>query len=217
MQNKKDKIVHCPQTSRIFLDPVICYVSRWLLCSWSPQYPLLQQRPGEQADADWGRRGSDCRRGPDRWGRSPTSCGQRRGGSHLQLLLLPLLPFSGLPLHHDDPHQLVQVSICCCPLQRDRPTFLHHWLLSDIVLGSSGPTHTTRSCRAPCRLFGWRSVPAGSDWPFTSGPWWPRWCSLTENSAKNSLSWRQSVNDILLLFAPQWDIALASNQSAWFS
>lgn len=79
-------------------------------CSHPPQYPLIQQLPGEQADADRGGPGSDRCRG-HRGGRSPTGGGQRRGRSHLQLFLLPLQPLPGLPLHHDDPHQLVQVSI----------------------------------------------------------------------------------------------------------
>lgn len=86
---------------------------RWLLVLSPPKYPLLQQCSGEQADADRGWSGSVPRGGRSRGGRSSTGCGQRRRGSHLQLLLLPLQPLSGLPLHHDDPHQLVHVRIYC--------------------------------------------------------------------------------------------------------
>ena len=120
--------------------PVICDCAwRWIPLFFNlflySQHPLLQQRPGEQADADRGGTGSDhhCP-GRDRGGWSKTGRGQRGGGSHLQLLLLPLQPFSGLPLHHDDPHQLVQVSISSrlswlTPSYRQ--TVLQHWFFSD--------------------------------------------------------------------------------------
>lgn len=189
------------------------------MCSCPPQYSLVQQRPGEQADADRGGSGPDHRGGFGRGGRNPTGRGQRRGGSHLQLLLLPRQPPSGLPLHHDDPHQLVQVSkrFCRCSWRRDRRDSLTTLTLSVVLLGSSGPTQTTRPCRAPCRPCGWRSAPAGSDWPSMSGPWWPRLCSLTETSAKkrwNLIISSQRASRFLYLFLRA--IALASNQSAWF-
>lgn len=78
------------------------------------QHPLVQQCSSEQTDADWGRSGSDRqRRGPRGGGRSPTGCGQWGRWSDLQLLLLPLQSLSGLALHYDDAHKLVQVSMSC--------------------------------------------------------------------------------------------------------
>lgn len=74
-----------------------------------PQYPFIQQHPGKQADADRGGRRVRWR-GCGWRGWYPQGCWQWRGECHLQLLLFPFPPLSGLSVHHDDSYQLVQVS-----------------------------------------------------------------------------------------------------------